>query len=332
MNNIEIKLLIPEEAKSICKSITKTLVEWFGIPEANERYSRGMIDKISFGAYIKNSCVGMISLEFPFSNNANIFWMGIEKNYHNKSIGKQLIKVAENYCIDQQYSSLTVETLSPRQQDEYYKKTYQFYEKMGFKPLFELKPYGPDNLMVYMYKPLKHSKNVKISEEDLKLVPATKNDYSTLFNLARFYSYDISEFFGDDPGWEMEDDGLYGVGVDYKKYFEDENAFPFLARYKGELAGFAIVDKDSIDPSADFNMAQFFILRIYKRKGLGKLIAFECFEKFKGTWEVHVMPKNETARHFWRSIIAEYTKNNFNEEILKNKNREERITFHFRTI
>lgn len=185
--------------------------------------------------------------------------------------------------------------------------------------------------MVYMYKPVKHSKKINLNEENLKLVPATINDYSTFFNLARFYSYDISEFFGDEPGWEMEDDGLYGVGVDYKKYFEDENVFSFLVRYKGELAGFAIVDKDSIDPSVDFNMAQFFILRTYKRKGLGKLIAFQCFEKFKGTWEVHVLPKNEIARHFWRSIISEYTKNNFNEKILKNKNEEERITFHFRT-
>lgn len=169
----------------------------------------------------------------------------------------------------------------------------------------------------------------KINAADLKLVPATKNDYPILFNLARFYAYDMSEFFGDEPGWEMEDDGLYGVGVDYKSYLENENAFPFFVRYKGELAGFAIVDKEGIDPSADFNMAQFFILRIYKRKGLGKRIAFQCFEKFKGQWEVHVMPKNETAYQFWRSIINEYTKGNFSEKILKNKNDEDRITFRF---
>lgn len=165
----------------------------------------------------------------------------------------------------------------------------------------------------------------------INLIQAAKTDYPILYNLARFYAYDISEFFGDEPGWEMEDDGLYGVGVDYKKYFEDSNSFPFLVRYKNELAGFAIIDKDSIDPSADFNMAQFFILRTYKRKGLGKQIAFQCFEKFKGSWEVHVMPKNETAHRFWRSIIHEFTSNNFSEKILKNKNDEERITFRFDT-
>lgn len=111
----------------------------------------------------------------------------------------------------------------------------------------------------------------------------------------------------------MEDDGLYGVGVDYKKYFNDSNAFPFLIRYKGELAGF-------------------FILRTYKRKGLGKNAAFQCFEKFKGIWEVHVLPGNETAYRFWRSVINEYTQNHFDERMLKNKNDEERVTFKFSSI
>lgn len=167
--------------------------------------------------------------------------------------------------------------------------------------------------------------------ETIKLVPAIETDYPTLCNLARFYAYDMSEFYGDEPGWEMEDDGLYGVGINYKNYFANENAFPFLIRYKNELAGFAIVDKESIDPLAEYNMAQFFILRTYKRKGLGKYVAFQCFEKFRGAWEVHVMPKNKTAYLFWRSIIGEFTKNNFSEKILKNKNEEDRITFHFRT-
>lgn len=171
-----------------------------------------------------------------------------------------------------------------------------------------------------------------MTEHDtVKLIPASKSDFSIVYNLARFYSYDISEFFGDESGWEMEEDGLYGVGIDYQKYFEDKNAFPFLIRYREELAGFAIIDKDSIDPSADFNMAQFFILRTYKRKGLGRYSAFQCFKKFKGTWEVHVFPQNTAAYKFWRSIITEFTNNNFSERTLKNTKNEERIAFKFST-
>lgn len=166
----------------------------------------------------------------------------------------------------------------------------------------------------------------------IQLIPATQADYPIIYNLARFYAYDISEFFADQPGWEMEDDGLYGVGVDYNTYFTNPESHPFLIRYKGELAGFVMVDKDSIDPGAEFNMAQFFILRTYKRKGLGRYIATECFAQFKGAWEVHVLPENTIAYHFWRSVISQFTHNNFHEIRLKNKEGEERIAFEFSSI
>ncbi len=331
MNNLEIKLITSDIAKNVCRSITATLPEWFGIPDANKRYEQGMQDKTSFAARLDNDYVGMLTLEFPHPNNANIYWMAVKKDYHAKGIGKQLLTAVMDHCVKNGCSSLTVETLSPKQADPHYSNTFQFYKKSGFQPLFELYTYGPDNLMVYMLKPLQKSvaTKSKINDNDVKLVPATLDNYPTLFNLARFYAYDISEFFGDEPGWEMEDDGLYGVGIDFKKYFIDKDSFPYFIRYKGELAGFAIVDKESIDPSANFNMAQFFVLRTYKRKGFGRQVAFQCFDKFKGTWEVMVLPGNEIAYNFWLSIIKEYTKNQFSEQILKNQKGENRITFKF---
>lgn len=137
---------------SICQSITTTLPEWFGIPEANQRYATGVQKCVSFAAYIADDPIGLISLEFPYPNNAHIYWIGVKKHYHRQQIGTQLIRVAENYCRAQGYTSLTVETLSHKQSDANYLKTYYFYQKQGFKPLFELSPYGPDNLMVYMQK------------------------------------------------------------------------------------------------------------------------------------------------------------------------------------
>lgn len=167
--------------------------------------------------------------------------------------------------------------------------------------------------------------------KEVTLVPATTADYATICNLARFYAYDISEFYGDDPEWGVTEDGMYDSEIDFKKYFEDSNASLSLIRYKGKLAGFIIIDKNSIDPTGEFNMAQFFIVRTYKGRGLGKYCAFHYFRKFMGLWEINVLPKNESAYKFWRSIIAEYTNNNFSEKTLKNKNGKERIIFHFST-
>lgn len=139
-------------SKTICESITATLPDWFGIPEANERYAKGVTERISFAAVIDNQHVGMITLEILYQNNANIYWLGVRKEYHGQHIGRALLRKAENYCSELGISSLTVETLSPKQSDPQYLKTYHFYKKNGFYPLFEMHTYDPENLMVYMQK------------------------------------------------------------------------------------------------------------------------------------------------------------------------------------
>ncbi len=154
MNDIDIKKCNPNLAMKICRQITATLPEWFGIPEANERYAQGMLDRVSFAACLGNDYIGMITLEFPYPNNANIYWLAVEKAYHRKNVGKKLLQTAENYCLERGCSSLTVETLSQKQNDKNYLKTYYFYEEAGFKPLFEMHTYDPNHLMVYMQKTL----------------------------------------------------------------------------------------------------------------------------------------------------------------------------------
>lgn len=151
MKDVKIDLIKFDQAKELCRSISTTLPEWFGIPEANLRYENGMLERTSFAASINNQYVGLITIEFPFPSNANIYWMAVKRSYHKQGIGKALLQAAKNYCLDQGYSSLTVETLSPKQNDDFYLHTYHFYTKNKFKPLFELHTYGPDNLMIYLY-------------------------------------------------------------------------------------------------------------------------------------------------------------------------------------
>jgi len=154
MNGITVQLIDPMLAKEACRTIAATLPEWFGIPEANKRYEQGMLDRVSFAAVLDVNIIGMITLEFPYANNANIYWMGVKKPFHGKQIGTKLLQIAENYCQEQGCFSLTVETLSSKQNDENYLKTYHFYKQAGFKPLFEMNTYDPHNLMVYMQKTL----------------------------------------------------------------------------------------------------------------------------------------------------------------------------------
>jgi ribosomal-protein-alanine N-acetyltransferase len=125
-----------------------------------------------------------------------------------------------------------------------------------------------------------------IDLQHIKLLPATLADYPTIQNMGRFYVYDISKEMCREPGWEIPADGLYEC-LDLKKYWEDKNAFQFIV--------------------------QFFILARFSGQGVGRHVAFECFKQFCGTWEVMVMLQNKSAYQFWKRIISEYTKNQFEE-------------------
>lgn len=151
--------------------------------------------------------------------------------------------------------------------------------------------------------------NASLDFDKVKLLSATLEDYPIIQNMASYYAYDISEYMG----WAQENDGTHRIGIDFIKYWQAKNTHPFIIKYQDELAGFVIIDSNVSDSSNDFNMAQFFILRKFKGKGLGRHIAFHCFDKFIGKWEVFVMQKNEGAYRFWRNIIKSYTHHQFNE-------------------
>lgn len=152
--DLTIYQLSANESEQACRELTHSLPEYFGIQEANERYAKGVRELITFGAKLNDIYLGLISLEMPFPNNANIYWMAVKKEYHDQGIGCSLLKYAETYCSKKQCTSMTVETLSPAEEDPNYLKTYAFYQRNGFEPLFELNTYGPDFKMVYLYKKL----------------------------------------------------------------------------------------------------------------------------------------------------------------------------------
>lgn len=146
--------LDPTSAEKACRDIASTLPEWFGIPEANERYAQGVRERLCLGYIINGECVGMLSLEFPFHDTASIYWMGVKKGKHRKGVGSSLLRHAESYCLQNKYQTITVETLSPKEKNVSYLKTFAFYCGEGFRPLFELNTYGKEFLMVYLFKPL----------------------------------------------------------------------------------------------------------------------------------------------------------------------------------
>jgi predicted acetyltransferase len=129
----------------------------------------------------------------------------------------------------------------------------------------------------------------------IDLILATPEQQSILANLIELYAHDFSEFLD----VEMGEDGRFG----YKRlplYWSEAGRHPFLVRMDGKLAGFALVKRGSeISGDADvWDMAEFFVLRGYRRRGIGIQVAHRVWREFSGKWEVRVMQSNVQAQRF----------------------------------
>jgi predicted acetyltransferase len=139
----------------------------------------------------------------------------------------------------------------------------------------------------------------------LSFQPASSTERVLLENLAQFYYYDFSEVLEFDVG----NDGRFG-GVDLTPYWLDEWKHPFLLRVDDKLAGFALISERSkiSGKSGVFDLTEFFVLRRFRRQGVGRAAAFAAFDRFAGPWEVRQREENPDATAFWRRTIDEYTR------------------------
>jgi len=55
-----------------------------------------------------------------------------------------------------------------------------------------------------------------------------------------------------------------------------------------------------------WDMAEFFVLRGYRRRGIGIRVAHEVWTRFPGLWEVRVMQANVSAQRFWAEAVSAF--------------------------
>ena len=144
----------------------------------------------------------------------------------------------------------------------------------------------------------------------ISLCPATLADGATLANLMQLYSYDWSEL----NQLEVNDNGRF---ADYplEAYWRDPWRHPFLLKVDEKLAGLALITERSrlTGSSEVFDMAEFFVMRRYRRQGVGLVAAAAAFALFRGNWELRQRPENTAATAFWRRAIQSYTQHPYQE-------------------
>ena len=141
----------------------------------------------------------------------------------------------------------------------------------------------------------------------IELIEASPSDESRLANLTELYVHDFSEILEMAPG----DDGRFGYRL--SEYWTDSDRFPFLIRADGSLAGFALIGRGSVvteDPEV-MDVAEFFVVRGLRRRGVGLAAAHQVFSRFAGPWEVRVMERNAPAIPFWERTVSTFSGGSF---------------------
>ena len=149
----------------------------------------------------------------------------------------------------------------------------------------------------------------------IELLRAASGHRSLLRQLYELYCHDFSPMTDVDMG----EDG-YWTGEDFLDPWPDDLHI-YLIRVDHCWAGFAWVAFGGyVDPrAANFLMDEFFVLRKYRRRGVGEWAAVWLFNQYPGTWEVGEIPENGEAQAFWRTVIGRYTSGNYREIQVNNE-------------
>jgi predicted acetyltransferase len=145
------------------------------------------------------------------------------------------------------------------------------------------------------------------STPEVDVRAAHPEDRLPLYRMLELYQYELSDIWDQD----LDIHGEYGYSLD--RYWSAQACRPFVVLAAGHYAGFALAD-GAVKVGASGNwMDQFFILRKYRRSGIGTDLAHHVFDAVPGYWEVGQMPDNLPAQAFWRRVIAAYTRGAYTE-------------------
>jgi predicted acetyltransferase len=137
----------------------------------------------------------------------------------------------------------------------------------------------------------------------VQVTPAAREEQAVLSNLFQLYIHDFTDFV-EQP---LRSDGRFDYDP-LPQYWGEPDRFPFIVRVDAKLAGFALVRRGSDFTGSPevWDMADFFVVRGVRGKGVGCSVAKSIWQQFPGAWEVRVITTNVPARQFWTKAISRF--------------------------
>jgi predicted acetyltransferase len=148
---------------------------------------------------------------------------------------------------------------------------------------------------------------MRFTSEDpvFELRDAGPLDRLPLFRMLELYQHDLSDVWDQD----LDLHGEYGYALD--EYWSSVDSHAYVVLVDSRYAGFALVVPRPKVPGGEYWLEQYFIIKKYRKRGIGSAVATALFDSLPGIWQVGQMEKNIHAQRFWRRVIGTYTGGNF---------------------
>ncbi len=126
---------------------------------------------------------------------------------------------------------------------------------------------------------------------------AKGEDKAAIANLIQLYLHDLTEYMP----FPVGSDGRFEYG-----FLERFWRHPYFIMCGQEIAGFALViDECPLTGQRPcWFMAEFFVLRAYRGRGIGKAAFDLALEAHPGAWHVAVPHANTAAQQFWPRTLG----------------------------
>ena len=150
----------------------------------------------------------------------------------------------------------------------------------------------------------------------IEIIEAAAAEAPVVERLLQLYQYDFSEI----EGGVVDDTGTYRY-TSLHGYWAEPEHHAFLVRVDGELAGLVLVKPawpGLAEPGTRL-VDEFFVMRKYRRRGVGRDIAQRIFDRLPGKWVLQETPHNVAAQAFWRGVLGKYTGGRFEDVIVEGR-------------
>ncbi|MGF1432217.1 GNAT family N-acetyltransferase [Kitasatospora sp. LaBMicrA B282] len=133
-----------------------------------------------------------------------------------------------------------------------------------------------------------------------ELVPGTDADRALVANLLQLYLHDHSQYA------QVEPDASGRFEFPWlDDYFGRPGRECWVIRADGRPVGFALT-RDGVPGDEDaWHLAEFFVLRAHRRRGLGRRAARLVLQRHPGWWTLSYLANNTPAAGLWPALAAE---------------------------